>query len=183
MVGSLVVMTTCPTCGAEPCVNPSFCRGCRDADARKAKNRLNRLAWNPPPELPEPPTENPAKQALCGDWAADAWNSPTWKQAAAEYHCARAGRVLVAETPPERLAHLRRLMGDDISLSAAWHELNDSRNRPTSRFTINAVVHSVRERGLSALKEPANLERLSRCDAAAKTEINERIEKLGGLEP
>jgi hypothetical protein len=144
---------------------------------------LNRLAWNPPPELPEPPTENPAKQALCGDWAADAWNSPTWKQAAAEYHCARAGRVLVAETPPERLAHLRRLMGDDISLSAAWHELNDSRNRPTSRFTINAVVHSVRERGLSALKEPANLERLSRCDAAAKTEINERIEKLGGLEP
>jgi hypothetical protein len=25
---------TCPTCGAEPCINPSFCRTCREADAR-----------------------------------------------------------------------------------------------------------------------------------------------------
>jgi hypothetical protein len=25
---------TCPTCGAEPCINPSFCRTCRAADAR-----------------------------------------------------------------------------------------------------------------------------------------------------
>jgi hypothetical protein len=26
---------TCPTCGADPCINPSFCRLCRDADRRK----------------------------------------------------------------------------------------------------------------------------------------------------
>jgi hypothetical protein len=25
---------TCPTCGAEPCINPSFCRTCREAEAR-----------------------------------------------------------------------------------------------------------------------------------------------------
>jgi len=36
----------------------------------------------------------------------------------------------------------------------------------------------VRERGLAALKEPVNIERLSRCDAAAKTEINRRITRL-----
>jgi hypothetical protein len=24
---------TCPTCGEEPCVDPSFCRACREADA------------------------------------------------------------------------------------------------------------------------------------------------------
>lgn len=28
-------MTECPTCGADPCVNPSFCRACREADQRK----------------------------------------------------------------------------------------------------------------------------------------------------
>jgi hypothetical protein len=51
-------------------------------------------------------------------------------------------------------------------------------NRPTPKATIDAVVFAVRERGLAALKEPANLERLSRCDAAAKAEIERRITKL-----
>jgi hypothetical protein len=43
---------------------------------------------------------------------------------------------------------------------------------------IEAVVQCVRERGLAALKEPANIERLSRCDKAAKAEINRRIARL-----
>jgi hypothetical protein len=34
---------------------------------------------------------------------------------------------------------------------------------------------SIRERGPQALHEPANIERLLRCDAAARAEINERI--------
>jgi hypothetical protein len=92
---------------------------------------------------------------------------------------ARAGRILIVEAAPEKLAQLRRLMGDDVSLNAAWHELNDPRNRPTPKATVDAAVFAVRERGLAALKKPTNLERLSRCDAAAKAEINERIEKLG----
>jgi hypothetical protein len=29
-------MTACSMCGAAPCINPSFCKGCRDADACKA---------------------------------------------------------------------------------------------------------------------------------------------------
>ena len=33
----------------------------------------------------------------------------------------------------------------------------------------------VRERGQRAVREPANIERLLRCDLNAKTEINERI--------
>jgi hypothetical protein len=33
----------------------------------------------------------------------------------------------------------------------------------------------VRERGIQALREPANIERLLRCDSAARAEINERI--------
>jgi hypothetical protein len=39
-------------------------------------------------------------------------------------------------------------------------------------------VHSVRERGVPALTEPANIERLLRCDEVAKSEINKRIARL-----
>ena len=81
-------------------------------------------------------------------------------------------------TPPEDLARLRRLMRDSVSLDAAWAELNDFRNRPTPKATIEAVMHAVRERGLAALKEPVTAERLERCDAAAKAEIEQLITKL-----
>jgi hypothetical protein len=51
--------------------------------------------------------------------------------------------------------------------------------RPTPRTTIEAVMIAVRERGLGALREPATVERLSRCDAAARAEINRRIDAIG----
>jgi hypothetical protein len=50
--------------------------------------------------------------------------------------------------------------------------------RPTPESTIEAVMVAVRARGIGALKEPANLDRIRRCDAKAKAEINERIDKL-----
>jgi len=40
-------------------------------------------------------------------------------------------------------------------------------------------MHAVRERGVAALKEAVTAERLERCDAKARAEINKRIEKLG----
>jgi hypothetical protein len=49
---------------------------------------------------------------------------------------------------------------------------------PTPQVTLEAVMHAVRERGLAALKEPATVERVSRCDAAAKAEIERRIANL-----
>src|ERR1700730_11680426 len=54
-------------------------------------------------------------------------------------------------------------------------------NKPlsTPQTTIEAILHCVRERGIAALKEPANIERLSRCDGAARTQIKARIAKLG----
>lgn len=38
----------------------------------------------------------------------------------------------------------------------------------------------VRERGPQALQQPANIERLRRCDDAAIAEIDARIAKLAG---
>ena len=114
-------MTCCLTCGSDPCVNPLFCRACRDADRQKARNKPGHT---------------------------------------------------------EDLARLRRLMSDNVSLERTWAELNYSRNR-TPQVTIEAMMHAVRERGLAALKEPATAERIEPCDAVARAEINQRIEKLG----
>jgi hypothetical protein len=49
---------------------------------------------------------------------------------------------------------------------------------PTPQVTIEAVMYAVRSRGLAALKEPATVERLSRCDVAAMAEIERRIANL-----
>jgi hypothetical protein len=50
--------------------------------------------------------------------------------------------------------------------------------RPTPQSTIEAIMYCVRVRGLGALREPGNVERLSRSDEAAKAQINQRIAKL-----
>jgi hypothetical protein len=52
------------------------------------------------------------------------------------------------------------------------------RHRPTPQATVEAILWCVRERGLKALKEPANKERLGRCDGAAVAQIDARISKL-----
>ena len=50
--------------------------------------------------------------------------------------------------------------------------------RPTPQTTIEALLHCVRDRGVSALKEPANIERLSRCDVEALSQIDARVAKF-----
>jgi hypothetical protein len=67
-----------------------------------------------------------------------------------------------------------------MSLGALWDHLN--RTHRTPQTTIEAVVHSVRERGVPALKEPANIERLLECDDDSRIEINERIARLIAVE-
>jgi hypothetical protein len=65
---------------------------------------------------------------------------------------------------------------ENMSLGALWERLNDPRR--ASQSTIEAIMHTVRARGISALKEAANIERLSRCTSSARAEINERIARL-----
>jgi hypothetical protein len=48
----------------------------------------------------------------------------------------------------------------------------------TPQTTIEAVMYCVRERGLAALREPANQQRLMTFDDAARAEVNRRIAKL-----
>ena len=49
---------------------------------------------------------------------------------------------------------------------------------PTPQSVVEAIMHSVRTRGIGALDEPETLERLTRCDAAALKQINKRIDAL-----
>jgi hypothetical protein len=74
---------------------------------------------------------------------------------------------------------------DVLSLGALWDNLNDPSRFATPQSTIEAILYCVRTRGLDALKEPNNVERLSRCDEAAMKQIRERIERMrqGGLLP
>jgi hypothetical protein len=48
----------------------------------------------------------------------------------------------------------------------------------TPQTTIEAVMYCVRERGLAALREPANQQRLMTLDDDARAEVNGRIAKL-----
>jgi hypothetical protein len=108
------------------------------------------------------------------------WDAPNWKKAARDYYAKRkaSGRVLEVETSPDRLRLLRRLLNPSVSLERAYSELNNPCRFATPQVVVEAILHCVRERGVAALKEPANIERLSRCDAAAKAQIDGRIKKL-----
>jgi hypothetical protein len=69
---------------------------------------------------------------------------------------------------------------DNESMDAMYWRLNDPKRWTTPQTTIDAIVHCVRERGAAALREAANVERLSRCDEAAHAEIKSRISALRG---
>jgi len=66
----------------------------------------------------------------------------------------------------------------NVSLGALWEKLNDPARFSTPQSTVEAILYCVRARGLKALEEPANLERLRRCDQGARDEIDRRIEAM-----
>jgi hypothetical protein len=70
------------------------------------------------------------------------------------------------------------LLDDKVSLDRAWHEINHPAARPTPSVTIEAIWLCVRERGIAALAEKSNQERLTRCDDKGRAELERRIEKL-----
>jgi hypothetical protein len=50
-----------------------------------------------------------------------------------------------------------------------------SNQADTPQSTIEAILYAVKSRGVDALEESANVERLSRCDEAARAEIRRRL--------
>jgi hypothetical protein len=83
--------------------------------------------------------------------------------------CAAADRAMRRMPPPDLPDRW-----DEMSVGSLWDALNDPHRHGTPHATVDAVMYAVRARGVDALKEPANIERLSRCDAKARAEINRR---------
>jgi|SRR2546430_8386541 hypothetical protein len=63
-----------------------------------------------------------------------------------------------------------------MPIDALYRALNTRSFTPQT--TVEAIMVAVRERGLAALEEAANVERLVRCDEVARRQINERITRL-----
>jgi hypothetical protein len=78
----------------------------------------------------------------------------------------------------QRSWHHRGQLGDwnAMSIDALYRALNNPGATPQA--TVEAIMVAVRERGLAALEEPANIERLDRCDRTARAQLNERISRL-----
>ena len=82
-------------------------------------------------------------------------------------------------TPCPNPAFCRLCREDDRKLANQRREtLTAEGENPTPAVAVEAVLYSIRTRGLAALKEPDVLARLNRCDTTAKAEINQRIERL-----
>jgi hypothetical protein len=90
-----------------------------------------------------------------------------------EAACRRADAVA---KPSEHIRQLRALLCDDVSLVSAWTLIQ--RRHAAARATIEALCESVKERGVEALTDPTNQDRLRRCDAVAIAEIDRRIVAL-----
>jgi hypothetical protein len=65
-----------------------------------------------------------------------------------------------------------------MSTPASSRCFSHNNRSATPQTTVEAIMVAVRERGLGALEEAANVERLVRCDQAARRQINERITRL-----
>jgi hypothetical protein len=113
-------------------------------------------------------------------------SSPTWEQAAHEYHRARAGHVLIVETPPERLAFLRHLMSENVSLERAWDEINRTareRYNEASEATYDAAVFELRAYGLSQLSKPNCQRRLADLSIAQLQGLIASLQQRRGQYP
>jgi hypothetical protein len=115
------------------------------------------------------------------DIAADHDGREAWCESAREYHADRGHRANIVwnldrEDDRKEAARLRRLIADS-KFEGLLSEF--SRARPTPQVTVEAIMSSVREHGVAALKnDPNTAERFGRCDAAARQQIKQRIEKL-----
>jgi hypothetical protein len=76
----------------------------------------------------------------------------------------------------DRLASLRRLLNTSVSLDRTWHELNRYEGAP--RSTVEALMYSLRERGLSALREANTQRRLAQLNDEQLIQIGNRLQRL-----
>jgi hypothetical protein len=96
------------------------------------------------------------------------------------YHMSDTFDRLVEQLAAERRRTTPEQQGlpADWSLERVWNHYQDPRNRPTPQVVVEAILCWVAERGIAALDEPKNVERISRCDDAARKQIDARVQAM-----
>jgi hypothetical protein len=107
--------------------------------------------------------------------ADDAWATPTWREAALEYHKHRGNRASIAPYAPEEIARLHRLMADNVSLERAWAEI--ARPSGAAASTVEALVYQLR-RGGTELSNPNARRRLLELSEQQLHEVSARLQKF-----
>jgi hypothetical protein len=177
----------CAICDRDPCPTPTFCAACHKADARKARGEPPRCA---PLRPAPPPMEDLPKANLEGkSWkeiAAEAWDGPSWKRAALEYHHARGSRTLIVEIEPNHLRQLRRLMESGVSLDAALNELKRlarERYNEAPKATYDAAAYELRTYGLPQLNNLNCQRRLADLSIAQIKNLMASLQRCRGQYP
>src|SRR5262245_58856179 len=94
-----------------------------------------------------------------------------------EHACRKADRKAAARPQDHRLERLRRLLESEVSLERAWHELNRGDGQAPQAL-VEALMYSLRERGVQALEEPDTKRRLSAVDKCQLKEVRRRVQNL-----
>ena len=119
----------------------------------------------------------------------DPWNDPAWRKAAEDYHRDRpatpaleliASKTYVCDICGNAPCGTRGFCGYSRAVDRQTkRRARLAEQQSVPQTTVEAIIYSVRQRGIAALEEPVNVWRLSRCDEAALAEIKRRILKLG----
>jgi hypothetical protein len=86
-----------------------------------------------------------------------------------------------ARKPPDLRCYRLRVLMDDVSLERAWTELNFRSDAAAS--TVEALMFSLRERGVGALVEPDCRRRLTDLSAKQLEEVTVRLARMRGKYP
>jgi hypothetical protein len=90
--------------------------------------------------------------------------------------CERADAAPNRQPVDPKIGCVWRLLDDTVSLDRAYAII--TANRPTPETSIDAIKVAVRDRGVAALNEPATRQRLQRCDAAARADIEQWLSRF-----
>jgi hypothetical protein len=92
--------------------------------------------------------------------------------------CREADKRQRREPIEPRIARARRLLGDDVSLERAWHEINNDRLRGrAAEATVEALMFSLRN-GIAARGKPDTLRRLSELSDLQLRDVAVRLQKF-----
>jgi hypothetical protein len=107
--------------------------------------------------------------------AAGAWEAPSWKAAAREYHEARGDKP---PQPPD--PQLLGLLGSKVSFEQAQRKLLERRRDGAAASTVEAPMFGLRD-GIDAL--PTKSDRLRRLWELSETQLHEVCARLQNFKP